>query len=87
LSCSIGHALSYLLLEGRLAESKEKANNLVLLIKNFATTLLRFQQRKIINNEIYSSKENCVILKFERDSNQFIKISGDRGYQEKYWVF
>ncbi|WP_454666257.1 TetR/AcrR family transcriptional regulator [Acinetobacter calcoaceticus] len=40
LSCSLVHGLSHLLLEGRLAESEEKANNLVLLIMNFATSLL-----------------------------------------------
>ncbi|EOQ65026.1 hypothetical protein F935_00686 [Acinetobacter calcoaceticus ANC 3811] len=40
LSCSLVHGLSHLLLEGRLAESEEKANNLVLLIMNYATGLL-----------------------------------------------
>jgi len=40
LSCSLVHGLSHLLLEGRLAESEEKANNLVLLIMNYATSLL-----------------------------------------------
>ncbi|KKC45139.1 TetR/AcrR family transcriptional regulator [Acinetobacter sp. V2] len=40
LSCSLVHGLSHLLLEGRLAESEEKANNLVVLIMNYATSLL-----------------------------------------------
>lgn len=40
LSCSLVHGLSHLLLEGRLAESEEKANNLVLSVMNYATGLL-----------------------------------------------
>ncbi|RZF55892.1 TetR/AcrR family transcriptional regulator [Acinetobacter halotolerans] len=40
LSCSLVHGLSHLLLEGRLAESEEKANDLILLVMNYATNLL-----------------------------------------------
>lgn len=40
LCCSLVHGLSHLLLEGRLAESEAKANDLVLLIMNYATGLL-----------------------------------------------
>lgn len=40
LSCSLVHGLSHLLLEGRLAESEEKTNKLVLSLMNYATGLL-----------------------------------------------
>lgn len=46
LCCSLVHGLSHLLLEGRLAESEEKANNLVLLIMNYATGLLASSAEK-----------------------------------------
>ncbi|WP_163118289.1 TetR/AcrR family transcriptional regulator [Acinetobacter pittii] len=46
LSFSLVHGLSHLLLEGRLAESEEKANNLVLLVMNYATGLLAFSAEK-----------------------------------------
>jgi len=46
LSFSLVHGLSHLLLEGRLAESEEKANNLVLLVMNYATSLLASSAEK-----------------------------------------